>query len=101
MSPLEFMQRLAARVPRPQLQLLRFHGVLAPNAKLHSLVMPQGPPAQAVVAAELAAAGLACSAGAVSLAALARSCCRNAIAIHCFDEVCCHSPNPRRTRVAR
>ena len=34
MSPLEFMQRLAALVPRPRLNLIRFHGVLAPNAKL-------------------------------------------------------------------
>ena len=31
MSPLEFMQRLAARVPRPRLHLIRFHGVLAPD----------------------------------------------------------------------
>jgi hypothetical protein len=30
MSPLEFMQRLAALVPRPRLHLIRFHGVLAP-----------------------------------------------------------------------
>jgi hypothetical protein len=44
MSPLEFMQRLAALVPRPRLHLIRFHGVLAPNAKLRSLVVPQGPP---------------------------------------------------------
>jgi hypothetical protein len=36
MSPLEFMQRLAALVPRPRLHLIRFHGVLAPNAKLRS-----------------------------------------------------------------
>ena len=43
MSPLEFMQRLAALVPRPRLQLIRFHGVLAPNAKLRALVVPQGP----------------------------------------------------------
>ena len=34
MSPLELMQRLAALVPRPRLHLIRFHGVLAPNAKL-------------------------------------------------------------------
>ena len=34
MSPLEFVQRLAALVPRPRLHLIRFHGVLAPNAKL-------------------------------------------------------------------
>ena len=32
MSPLEFMQRLAALVPRPRLHLMRFHGVLASNA---------------------------------------------------------------------
>ncbi|MBA3590835.1 transposase [Methylibium sp.] len=29
MSPLAFMQRLAALVPRPRLHLIRFHGVLA------------------------------------------------------------------------
>jgi Putative transposase len=45
MSPLEFMQRLAALVLRPRLHLIRFHGVLAPNAKLRPLVVPQGPPA--------------------------------------------------------
>ncbi len=27
MSPLEFMQRLAALVPRPRLNLIRFHGL--------------------------------------------------------------------------
>ncbi|MBA2592516.1 MAG: transposase [Gammaproteobacteria bacterium] len=32
MSPLGFMQRLAVLVPRPRLHLIRFHGVLAPNA---------------------------------------------------------------------
>ena len=31
-APMEFMKRLAARVPRPRLHLIRFHGVLAPNA---------------------------------------------------------------------
>jgi hypothetical protein len=29
MSPLEFMQRMAALVHRPRLHLIRFHGVLA------------------------------------------------------------------------
>ena len=43
MSPLEFMQRLAALVPRPRLHLIRFHGVLAPNAKLRALVVPHDP----------------------------------------------------------
>jgi hypothetical protein len=33
MSPLEFMQCLAALVPRARLHLIRFHGVLAPHAK--------------------------------------------------------------------
>ncbi len=42
MSPLEFMQRLAALVPRPRLNLIRFHGVLAPNAKLRSEIIPGG-----------------------------------------------------------
>ena len=40
MSPLELMQRLAALVPRPRLHLIRFHGVLAPNAKLRSEIIP-------------------------------------------------------------
>ncbi len=44
MSPLELMQRLAALVPRPRLHLIRFHGVLAPNAKLRALVVPQEVP---------------------------------------------------------
>ena len=43
MSPLEFMQRLAALVPRPRRHLIRFHGVLAPNAKLRAQVVPQEP----------------------------------------------------------
>jgi len=47
MSPLEFMQRLAALVPRPRLHLIRFHGVLAHNAKLRALVVPAAPQATA------------------------------------------------------
>ena len=39
MSPLEFMQRLAALVPQPRLHLTRFHGVLAPNARLRAAVV--------------------------------------------------------------
>jgi hypothetical protein len=42
-EPLEFMQRLAALVPRPRLHLIRFHGVLAPNAKLRSEIIPSAP----------------------------------------------------------
>jgi uncharacterized protein (DUF983 family) len=61
MSPLEFMQRLAALVPRPRLHLIRFHGVLAPNARLRALVVPQGPLEPAVQAA----GGAECEPGAV------------------------------------
>jgi Putative transposase len=43
MAPLEFIQRLAALVPRPRLHLIRFHGVLAPNAKLRSEIIPSLP----------------------------------------------------------
>ena len=48
LTPMEFMQRLAALVPRSRLHLIRFHGVLAPNAKLRSQVVPV-PPARATV----------------------------------------------------
>jgi len=43
LSPLEFMQRLGALVPQPRLHLIRFYGVLAPNAKLRSLMVLAGP----------------------------------------------------------
>ena len=51
MQPQEFMQRLAALVPRPRPHLIRFHGVLAPNAKLRAavvadLVQPASKPAR-------------------------------------------------------
>ena len=39
MEPVEFMERLAAVVPRPRLHLIRFHGVLAPNAKLRRKIV--------------------------------------------------------------
>jgi len=41
-SPLERMQRLGARVPRPGFQLIGFHGVPAPNARLRARVVPAG-----------------------------------------------------------
>jgi Putative transposase len=44
MSPLELMQRLAALVPPPRRHLIRFHGVLAPHAKLRAAIV--APPAQ-------------------------------------------------------
>lgn len=42
MTPMEFMQRLAALNPRPRFNLIRFHGVLAPNARLRSEIIPGG-----------------------------------------------------------
>ncbi len=47
---MEFMQRLAALIPRPRLHLIRFHGVLTPNAKLRSKVVPT--PAQQTTTGE-------------------------------------------------
>ena len=43
MSPLQFMQRLAALVPRPRLHLIRFHGVLAPHARLRAQIVSSLP----------------------------------------------------------
>ena len=59
MSPLEFLQRLAALVPPPRLHLIRCHGALAPNARLRARVVPQGPAARGPVAGE----AVACAAG--------------------------------------
>ena len=43
MSPLEWMQRLVALVPRPRMHLIRYQGVLAPNAKWRSHIVPAAP----------------------------------------------------------
>ena len=43
LSPMEFMGRLAALVPRPRVNLTRFHGVFSPNSKLRKGVVPQKP----------------------------------------------------------
>ena len=48
------MQRLAALMPRPRLHLIRLHGVLAPNAKLRALVVPQELPQEPEPAARQA-----------------------------------------------
>ena len=40
---MEFMERLAALVPRLRLHLIRFHGVLVPNAKWRSKIIPSPP----------------------------------------------------------
>jgi hypothetical protein len=42
-EPLDFLARLAALVPRPRAHLIRFHGLLAPNARHRRLVVPALP----------------------------------------------------------
>ncbi|AQV28549.1 IncP-type conjugal transfer protein TraG (plasmid) [Klebsiella pneumoniae] len=39
-SPLDFIARLAALVPKPRVNLTRFHGVFAPNSRHRALVTP-------------------------------------------------------------
>ncbi len=39
-EPLDFIARLAALVPKPRVNLTRFHGVFAPNSKRRALVTP-------------------------------------------------------------
>ena len=41
-EPLDFIAKLAALVPRPRINLTRFHGVFAPNSKHRALVTPAG-----------------------------------------------------------
>ncbi|MDB4035787.1 transposase [Pseudomonadales bacterium] len=40
-SPLDFLSKLAALVPRPRSNLVRYHGVFAPNAKIRKLIVPK------------------------------------------------------------
>jgi len=46
LSPMEFMGRLAALVPKPRVNLTRFHGVFSSNSKLRKHVVPQQPAKQ-------------------------------------------------------
>lgn len=39
-EPLDFISRLASLVPKPRVNLTRFHGVFAPNSKHRALVTP-------------------------------------------------------------
>ena len=57
LSPLELMEKLAALVPPPRLNLLRYHGILAPNARHRSQVVPAppSPPVSPTPGASLAA----------------------------------------------
>jgi ribosomal protein S27E len=40
LEPLDFIARLAALIPRPRLNLTRFHGVFAPNCKHRTRIVP-------------------------------------------------------------
>ena len=42
LSPLELIEKLAALIPPPRLNLVRYHGILAPNARYRSQVIPTG-----------------------------------------------------------
>jgi hypothetical protein len=39
-EPLDFISRLVSLVPKPRVNLTRFHGVFAPNSKYRALVIP-------------------------------------------------------------
>jgi hypothetical protein len=39
-EPLDFISRLVALIPRPRVNLTRFHGVFAPNSKHRGLITP-------------------------------------------------------------
>lgn len=43
LEPLDFIARLTALVPRPRMNLTRFHGVFAPNFKHRQRIVPQRP----------------------------------------------------------
>jgi len=44
LQPLDLIARLCAMIPPPRFNMIRFHGVFAPNAKLRSEVVPQKEP---------------------------------------------------------
>jgi hypothetical protein len=49
LTPMEFMERLVALVPRPRVHLTRFHGALAPHYKYRKLVVPKPLPKLEIV----------------------------------------------------
>jgi len=57
-DPIDFVGKLAALVPRPRSNLVRYHGCLAPHASIRAYVVKDGrgpPPSKAEVAAIAAA----------------------------------------------
>ena len=54
-EPIEFLEKLAAIIPRPAVNLLLYHGVLAPHARWRSQVVRYGRPAPDSTARQLEA----------------------------------------------
>ena len=54
-EPIEFLEKLAAIIPRPAVNLLLYHGVLAPRARWRSQAVRYGRPAPAGIALKLEA----------------------------------------------
>ena len=40
LSPHELIEKLSALIPQPRMHLVRYSGVLAPNAKMRSVIIP-------------------------------------------------------------
>ena len=41
-EPLDFMAKLAALIPKPKVNLTRFHGVFAPNSQYRKIITSEG-----------------------------------------------------------
>jgi hypothetical protein len=78
LDPIDFVGKLAALVPRPRSNLVRYHGCLAPHASIRAYVVKDGrgpPPSKGEVAAITAArAALRIGSFAASSCAPANSC---------------------------
>ena len=57
-EPLDLLEKLAALVPRPRINLVLYHGVLAPNSRWRARVVAYGTPGST---GPVASAGLAAS----------------------------------------
>jgi hypothetical protein len=44
LDPVDFLRRLAATIPPPRMNMVRFHGIFAPNAKARSAIKAMLPP---------------------------------------------------------
>ena len=76
MTAVEFLARIAALIPPPRYPLVRYHGVLAPNARLRKSVVPStakhAPPASTACAAKARARGSASTVAVSEVSAVPR-----------------------------